>query len=307
MFRKNEAAFTEWSEENVRLCAKRQAEILDNAAKMLAPGGRMVYSTCTFSPEENEENIYRFLLKHRDFHVPEPSLAGGMENGRSEFVDRKSCEDALNFEISPDDASRALDETGRSVRLWPHKVEGEGHFLCVLQRDGTNTGGNTHYAPGGGITPAKKEQIKAFLDFQNNFLKNRFGNEKDADYRGDFLMFGDQLYLCPLFTPAIKGLKVLRPGMHLGTNIKDRFEPSHALALLLDKDKVRLSYDISSEDLMMRQYLNGQALRPGQKQECISGEKGWCLITCDGYSLGWCKLAGGVLKNHYPKGLRINY
>ena len=110
--------------------------------------------------------------------------------------------------------------------------------------------------------------------------------------------------------PGIKGLKVMRPGLHLGTVKKDRFEPSHALALYLKADGVKLHFDLSSDSGEIQQYLNGQTLRisslaPDDKK-LVSG-KGWCLITTDGYSIGWAKLAGGMLKNHYPKGLRINY
>ena len=99
--------------------------------------------------------------------------------------------------------------------------------------------------------------------------------------------------------PDIAGLKVLRPGLHLGTRKKNRFEPAHALALALSKEDVRYSFDLSSESNEIRAYLNGQTLNH-------NGEKGWYMITVDGYSIGWGKLAGGIIKNHYPKGLRKN-
>lgn len=307
MFRKNENAFSEWSLENVALCAKRQEEILDNAARMLLPGGRLVYSTCTFSPEENEAQIYRFLLKHRDFHAFKPALVGGMENGRTGFIDRAACEGDLPFELTPSEKLESYNEISASVRLWPHKVRGEGHFLCVLQREGSSAKMSQGYAPGGGVIFAKKEQIKPFLDFSKEYLKVRFGSEGDPDHRGTFLMFGDQLYFCPLYMPSLKGLKVLRPGLHLGTNKKDRFEPSHALALILTAKDVRQSFDFNSESFSIKQYLNGQSIRLSEGLEDAAGKKGWCLITCDGFSTGWGKITGLILKNHYPKGLRINY
>lgn len=258
MFRKNDNAADEWSEENVLLCAKRQAEILDNAAEMLVPGGTLVYSTCTFSREENEDNIEAFLERHDDF----------------------KCEMAK--------------------RLFPHEVKGEGHFLCVLKRDGLNVAVKNGFIPGGRIVPARKEQIK-ILDA---FLNETF--EKDAIDRlleGKVIfMFGDQMYIAPKDMPSFEGLKVLRPGLHLGTLKKDRFEPSHALALFFKPSDAKLTYEIPSEDDNIKQYLNGQTLRVTR-----SGNKGWCLITTDGYSIGWAKEAGGMLKNHYPKGLRINY
>ena len=110
-------------------------------------------------------------------------------------------------------------------------------------------------------------------------------------------MFGDQLYLAPKDMPALKGLKVLRPGLHLGTMKKGRFEPAHALALSLSpKDAVHCC-NLSGDSQEARQWINGMTLSK-------DGEKGWQLVCVDEYSLGWGKLAGGILKNHYPKGLR---
>lgn len=115
---------------------------------------------------------------------------------------------------------------------------------------------------------------------------------------GKLIRFGEQLYLAPEEMPSTKGLKVLRPGLHLGTMKKNRFEPSHALALALTPADVLHSYDMAGDSSEVRAYLNGQTL-------AADGEKGWYLMTVDGYSIGWGKLAGGMIKNHYPKGLRI--
>lgn len=116
---------------------------------------------------------------------------------------------------------------------------------------------------------------------------------------GIFLCFGENLYLAPKGMPALMGLKVLRPGLHLGTFKKDRFQPSHALALSLAPRDVRHVCGLSAGDERTKAYLNGQTFS-------YEGEKGWYLIAVDGYSLGWGKLVGGVMKNHYPKGLRRN-
>ena len=293
MFRKNDNAADEWSLDTVQSCAKRQEEILDNAAKMLLPGGRLVYSTCTFSPEENEENVSLFLSKHPDFKVENVDVVGGMEKSSS---------------------------IG-SVRLWPHKVRGEGHFFCVFRRDGkASEQGQKKYVPGGKNIKAKREVTKTLSDFIKSTLDITEGDTGEngsmdielkggRNLKGIIINFGDQLYLVPEDMPSVKGLKVLRPGLHLGSVKKDRFEPSHAFALWLRKEEVKLSVDFSSESNEIRQYLNGQTLRPVEKA-FTSGDgasKGWCLVTTDGYSIGWGKLAGGVLKNHYPKGIRINY
>ena len=116
--------------------------------------------------------------------------------------------------------------------------------------------------------------------------------------QGNKMKFGDQLYLIPKDMPSLKGMKVLRPGLHLGTMKKNRFEPSHAFALAIHEEDAKHVACFSSDGQEIRAYLNGQTLS-------YEGEKGWYLITTDGYSVGWGKLTGNVLKNHYPKGLRI--
>ncbi len=305
MFRKNEIATTEWSIDNVKACALRQKEILDCASVMLSPGGTLVYSTCTFSPDENEESIYRFLLEHKDFHVQKVPLTGGMEQARTEFISKDCITENTD----------CLKEVDNAVRLWPHRLKGEGHFMCVLKRDGVNTAISAEdpagprkdgYVPGGRNLPAKKEIIKIFNEFAKETLAFRdnssYITKSGLNLGQTLFLFGEQLYLAPADMPSTNGLKVMRPGLHLGTVKKDRFEPSHALALAMKaEDAVNVS-DFSSDSLEIRQYLNGQTLRCSDK----SG-KGWTLVTVDGYSIGWAKQANTMLKNHYPKGLRINY
>lgn len=271
MFRKNEDACMEWSLENVELCAKRQDEILDCAAQMLRPGGRLVYSTCTFAPAENEGSISRFLERHSDFCIIPVEKKAGMSSGVPDWIDKPA---------------KDIEQT---IRLWPHKLKGEGHYLAVLQKEGTHT--DDRYGSISLQQPMKEKDCKECVDFLKQFVpkiqpKNLFS-------------FGEQIYQMPDQMPDIAGLKVLRPGLHLGTRKKNRFEPAHALALALSKEDVRYSFDLSSESNDIRAYLNGQTLNH-------NGEKGWYLITVDGYSIGWGKLAGGIIKNHYPKGLRKN-
>ena len=104
MFRKEEAAITDWSEENVEMCARRQAEILDCAAAMLRPGGRLVYSTCTFAPQEDEEAVEAFLARHPEFETESVNAPWFQESRPGMY------------------------------RLWPHKLLGEGHFAAVLRK-----------------------------------------------------------------------------------------------------------------------------------------------------------------------------
>ena len=248
MFRKEEAAVTDWSQQTVEMCAARQAEILDNAARLLKPGGRLVYSTCTFAPEENEQTVAAFLDRHPEF-APERVDAPWFTPG----------------------------EQG-TYRMWPHKLLGEGHFGAVLRKlDGEE-----------GDIPEEKGTAKP-KPWQS-FAKETGVNLPE----GIFLGFGDRLYLAPQGCPELKGLRVLRPGLELGELKKDRLEPAHALALWAKP--LKRTMDLPSEGPEIGQYLHGEVL------PCT--EKGWCLVTVDGYSIGWGKGDGRQLKNHYPKGLR---
>lgn len=271
MFRKNEEACEEWSPENVRLCALRQMEILDLAAGMLKPGGTLVYSTCTFAPEEDEGCVSSFLCRHSEFELCETKKYPGMESGRADWI--------------PEPVS-GLEHT---CRLFPHKLEGEGHFLAVLKKKGTVPEAFKGSC-GGYERPAAKKDLGEYPAFCRENLREM--------PQGQILRFGEQLYLAPEELPALKGLKVLRPGLHLGTLKKNRFEPSHALALALKPEQVWHTWELAADSQDARSYLSGQTF-PAE------GDKGWYLITVDGYSIGWGKLAGNMMKNHYPKGLRI--
>lgn len=248
MFRKEEAAVTDWSQETVEMCARRQREILRSAAKMVAPGGRLVYSTCTFAPEEDEMTVAAFLEEHPDFQ-PESVEAPWFTPGAP-----------------------------GNYRMWPHKLLGEGHFAAVLRK----TKGEA-----GEVTPMKGENLpKQWQEFSKSI------NITLPEGKG--IPFGSSLYWAPSALPELRGLKVLRPGLELGTVKKDRFEPAHALALWL-KDCAN-TQDFPPDSQEMAAYLHGEVVP--------SDRKGWCLVTAGGYSIGWGKGDGQVLKNHYPKGLR---
>ncbi|MBQ7801953.1 MAG: RsmB/NOP family class I SAM-dependent RNA methyltransferase [Oscillospiraceae bacterium] len=248
MFRKEEAAVTDWSQDTVEMCARRQAEILDSGARLVRPGGRLVYSTCTFAPEEDELAVAQFLATHPEFspEVVEAPWFEPVENG--------------------------------GHRMWPHKLLGEGHFAAVLRRA---EDGDCEFDPiPGGKLP---QEWLAFA--------------KELGIRlpeGKAVQFGQSLYWAPPGMPDLRRLKVERPGLELGTVKKDRFEPSHALALWLKTcGNVQ---DFAPDSPEIAAYLHGDVV-PSEK-------KGWCLVTAGGYSLGWGKGDGRVLKNHYPKGLR---
>lgn len=248
MFRKEEAAVTDWSQETVQMCARRQREILDSAARLVRPGGRLVYSTCTFAPEEDEETVAAFLEAHPEF-TPEPVEAPWFVPGEN-----------------------------ASYRMWPHKLLGEGHFAAVLRK----TQGESGEVP---ACPGEKCP-KAW---------ESFAKELDITLpEGKAVSFGQSLYWAPMELPELNRLKVLRPGLELGTERKGRFEPAHALALWRKTCAVTESFPPESPE--MKAYLHGDVVP--------SGEKGWCLVQAGGYAIGWGKGDGSVLKNHYPKGLR---
>lgn len=285
MFRKNEAACEEWSPENVVMCAQRQEEILDCAAGMLRPGGKLVYSTCTFAPVENEGSVGRFLERHGEFHLlPIDKGKLGLEG----------CDGSADYLDSP---VHFTDPPEYTLRLWPHKIKGEGHFAALLQKAG-KLPGKCHNPSGNGfVTGVSDRELGEYFRFCEEI-----SGKKELPVRQDqqqiYMKFGDHIYLVSPQMPSVKGLKILRPGLHVGTLRKNRFEPSHSLALALSPGEVGNTWKLDASDQTVKAYLNGQTFS-------AEGEKGWYLICVDGFSLGWGKLAGGIMKNHYPKGLRL--
>lgn len=269
MFRKLPEAIEQWSMENVAICAERQKEILDNAAVMLKPGGVIVYSTCTFSKEENEDVIEYFLERHPDFTLEE------ME------------------------------------RFWPHKVDGEGHFVAKLVRRGCvdtdlkadrKTKKNKN-------SKNRKNETKPALTKENMKLLSEFLDETISEDMAAWIknsrlvMFGEQLYRLPDMEVDIKGLKVQRAGLHIGELKKQRFEPSHSLALALKLNDAKNVVKLTCDNPQTIGFFNGQSVMLSDEQaaEC---KKGWALVCVDGYPAGWGKVNGAQVKNHYPKGLR---
>ncbi len=287
MFRKLPEAIEQWSMENVAICAARQKEILDNAAVMLKPGGVIVYSTCTFSKEENEDVIEYFLERHPDFTLEE------ME------------------------------------RFWPHKVDGEGHFVAKLVRRGSvnelgadydvcedscNKVEDTGLKADRKIKKNKnsknrKNETKPALTKENMKLLTEFLDETISEdmaawiKNSGLVMFGEQLYRLPDMEVDIKGLKVQRAGLHIGEFKKQRFEPSHSLALALKLSEAKNVVKLTWDDPQTTGFFNGQSVMLSDEQtaEC---KKGWALVCVDGYTAGWGKVNGTQVKNHYPKGLR---
>ena len=289
MFRKNQEAVAEWNLENIQLCAERQDEILDCADRMLRSGGRLVYSTCTFAPEENEGSIARFLMRHPDYHVLAVPLYSGMAAGNPQWAWIHNS--VLTQQLEPQ-CRASLEHT---IHLFPHLVEGEGHFLAVLHKAGEAESNVQRFPPKGIQMGIKAKEVKEFFQFQKESLNLDLTEGRD----NCLLRFGDQLYLMPLDMPSINQLKVLRIGLHLGTLKKNRFEPAHGLAKTLHPDQVRRKICLDPDDKRVLEYLSGNTLKIEEDL------KGWVLVCAAEYPLGWGKAAWGVLKNHYPKGLRL--
>lgn len=265
MFRKEIKARDEWSINHTKTCAVRQGHILECAYKMLSPGGSMVYSTCTFAPCENEETVCEFLKKHPDMKLSDTGLSM-LDDGRSEWG-------KYGYDMQP------------TKRIFPHKQRGEGHFLALFEKDGEKSERiqNTYK-----IDKQCSEAVKLFRDFEKKTL--------NAEFDGAFKLFGDNLYLIP-HGINIDKLKVARAGLHLGVCKKNRFEPSTALALALDENSIKnkMSFEPDSEEL--KKYLHG---------ETLSGDiNGYLAICVSGNPVGWAKGSQGIIKNHYPKYLRL--
>lgn len=259
MFRKLPEACTDWSEAKVAQCAVIQKDILPLAGRMLKPGGLMVYSTCTFSRAENEEQIENFLGNHPEFTLEPVPKASFFQPGDL-----------------PD-----------TVRLWPHKISGEGHFIARLRKSGEPIKEKINQPREKPIPREVRRLLESFSQDVLGFVP-----------QGRYVLFGDQLYIMPDALPDLNRLKIVRAGWHLGTVKKDRFEPAHALAMALPAGRWQRSINLDPDSQEVYRYLKGESL-PVQ-----SGEQGWTVVTVDGYPLGWGKLVRGQLKNHYPKGLR---
>lgn len=248
MFRRHPETRAEWSAASPAGCARRQGDILDSAAVMLRPGGRLVYSTCTLNRTENEGVINAFLQRHADFECSAFTLPGGL------------------------DAPQGM------LTIYPHRVRGEGHFVALLRKKGQ---GEAAWRVDGGRHAPDKASLKLLADFCPGQAAN--------------LQFGGELRLCPDFPDltGARGISVLRSGLHLGTAKGKVFLPDHAWAMCFrppEVARVRLT------EAQACQYQAGEVIP--------ADGRGWALACYGGLALGWGKISDGMMKNHYPKGLR---
>lgn len=286
MFRKNPAVVDSWQEKGPEYFSKLQREIIVQAADMLLPGGMMFYSTCTFSPLENEKTITHLLKERPDMEVipmeDYEGFAEGLTSYRGEVFD-ESCK--------------------LCRRIWPHKMSGEGHFMALLHKKSGTQQQVQQTVSQSSIWWEKckglnKEQKAAAEDFFSHV--NIAYDEKRIDVRGN------NLYYLPAPKYDGRGLHFLRNGLFMGEFKKKRFEPSQPFALALHAQDFDQVLDFPADDERLSRYLRGETL---DVSDLIAGEKkrkGWQLVMVAGHPLGFGKLVNNNLKNKYPAGWRKN-
>ncbi|MCQ2413894.1 MAG: hypothetical protein MJ082_03740 [Clostridia bacterium] len=266
MFRKTDLALTEWSVDNIRLCAERQAGILDNAASLVKEGGKLVYSTCTYAPEENEMTVAAFLSRHAEYELvcPEPAVL------------------AVSAEGLP---AQGLSHPEYCRRFYPHVTHGEGQFVAVLQRTSASAPKILYKDASSPLDKATSITVDAFL------------RETLTGFDGNVRRVGDHLVLPPDAVPT-PPRSVFSAGVVLGELKGKTLVPHHQFVSAYGGD-YRNTLTLTDGDPRLTAYLRGEQI---PAPECASG---FAAVRYRGLSLGGGKLSSGMLNNHYPKGLRL--
>jgi 16S rRNA C967 or C1407 C5-methylase (RsmB/RsmF family)/NOL1/NOP2/fmu family ribosome biogenesis protein len=267
LFRRNPAAAAQWRPGQVRGSAARQRALLADAAHLVRPGGVLVYATCTFAAEENERQVAGFLAAHPDWQLLEVPWYEGFTPGRPDW--------------SPDGPA----DLARTVRLWPHHLRGEGHFIAKLGRPATPV--SPIERASGNLPPRGRGPV---ADAWRGFAAEALEGEPGA-----VTVVGERAYRVADEELAGVGVRWVRPGLLVGRARPGRFEPAHALAMAVGVAAARRTRRL--DDRQAAAWLRGEAL--GHQ-----GPDGWTLVTWARWPLGWGRAVGGSLKNHYPKGLR---
>lgn len=263
MFRKNPDAIGEWTKERSESSGERQKEILLESAKCLKEGGYLVYSTCTFSKCENEEVIQTLL-------------------------------DTGEFELCPisDDFphEKGKDEKGFTARLYPHKMQGEGHFVAKLRRIAPNPK-TEKKSMVRDLNKKEESALKPFLDSLNNPPKPK--------------ILGNNVIFPPKIIPPLP-YGIIGCGVKVG-EAGDRFLPHHQVFSAFGKS-FKNQIDLSADDKRVNMFLRGEEIDAfGDCGENMAKkpQNGWASVLIEGCPVGGAKVSDGRAKNHYPKGLRM--
>ncbi len=274
MFRKDPAMVKAWEKSGPADYAKLQEQIVSQALPMLKAGGSLLYSTCTFSPLEDEGTVEKILAMDSDLELVSMEGYEGFAEGNPSLIG------------SSDEHIR------RCVRIFPHRMDGEGHFLALFHKKGERDTSSVHRVVRNGL---KGEEKRLFEDFARQ-VRRIWEPERLESKNG-------MIYYMPEILPRMRGLRFLRSGLFLGEVKKNRFEPSQSLAMALRSDQYDNCFRLSVQDDRVARYLKGETLTlTGQETEAPDG---WQLVCVDGYPLGWGKKNKNTLKNKYHSGWRM--
>ena len=271
MFRKDPELIKSWMEHGPEYYAPIQREILSQAVRMLKPGGYLLYSTCTFAKMEDEDTIQWLLSRDPEMElVPIPLWEGACSG-----VDQSPV-----------------------LRLFPHRIEGEGHFAALLRKK-TGEGDQGVASEGSRPGHVPDRRIRQ-LEQESDFPEWEALSSRPFD-RNRIMIKEDSVYYLPEIFDRKWNLRYLRTGLFLGEWKKKRFEPSQAAAMACEPDGFTQCFSMKHDDERVIRYLKGETIFP------VDGEspaKGWNLICVDGYPLGWAKYTGSSFKNKYYPGWR---
>ena len=272
MFRRDEDMVKDWNEKGPEYYVPIQRQILSQAAAMLRPGGYMLYSTCTFSVEEDEGNVAYVL---------------------EEFPQMQLC--CLDLDKVPG-ACGGFGLPG-CMRLFPHRLKGEGHFLALMRKKGGDDGGKEILPPMDPGTARKRVRAVEKEKELDAFLRQ---SGAEWDY-GRIVIHQDNVYYLPEGLAWNLPLRFLRTGLFLGELKKGRFEPSQALAMSMKAGQFPNTVSFPAGDNRVLRYLKGETISLEGDEGPV---KGWCLAAMEGFPLGWAKGTGMSLKNKYYPGWR---